>query len=168
MPYPAPIIAKLTAIYEDLIWLSRRPHVTQARARAWYSAVWSEALKRNVRLFSGRVSRAALEDINGTLCLEHYKRLSASLTDLLKKHSSNNHPYSPEEFIKLIEDCERVNITTAKENRNVQTKNGNYADAGIELVEWVSIPREDQILLWKCWLKNKVSNAAEYAPERDA
>lgn len=162
MPYPSAIAVKLTAIYEDLLWLSNRPHVTPARARAWYSAVWSEVLKTKVRVFSGRVSLASLQDLNGPLCLEHFNRLSGSLTSLLARHVASQ-VNNAAEFVALIEYCERVNITTAVENRNVQTANGDYEMAGIHLVEWKDVLAADRALLWKGWLRGKVANADEYA-----
>lgn len=167
MPYPPEIAEKLLAVYEDMIWLAKRPHVTPARARAWYSAIWANALKTKVRIFSGRVSEAALRDIDGKLCLEHYNKLSENLTELVATHIQSN-IYNAAEFVDLIERCEKVNITTAKENRKIQTKSGDYNSAGVRLVNWQDIPLESQRKLWNNWLYRKVANASEYRPDSES
>jgi hypothetical protein len=167
MTYPLTITANLSAIYEDLLWLANREHVSPARARTWYSAVWADALKTKIRMFSGRVSRAALLDINGRLCLEHYNKLSESLTILLTRHITEQ-INDPKEFIKLIEQCELVNITTDTENHKIQAAKGDYAAAGIQLVEWQDIPPAEQFILWRARLRGKVANSDKYAPRAAA
>lgn len=164
MSYPPEITEKLLAIYEDMIWLANRPHVTEAKARAWYSAIWAEALKTKVRIFSGKVSEAALRDIDGKLCLEHYSKLSENLTKLVARHIQTNICNSGE-FLELIEQCEKVNITTSEENRIIQTAHGDYNSAGVQLVNWQNIPLESQRKLWNNWLYRKVANASEYRPD---
>lgn len=67
-------------------------------------------------------------------------------------------------FIALIEACERVNITTAKENSDVKAASGDYEAACINLVEWKDITAPDREFLWQRWLRNKVANARAYAP----
>lgn len=163
MPYNDQLRAKLTAIYEDLMWLAARPHLTPARARAWYSAVMREMIKRQVCLFTGYVSRAALTAPNDELVLEHYNRLSHSLTALLSAHKGAR-MHNPSEFILLIESCEKVNITTKRENQIIQQSQGNYAGAGIELMEWNNIENDKRRLLYHTKLRGKVANYADYAP----
>lgn len=119
MPYKSTVINKLKLIYEDLIWLGNRPHVNPRQARAWYSQIFSRSLARQVRLFTGKVSLATLNDLHGELVLEHYKRLSYELSRLLENHIKNQ-INDPDKFISLIEMCERVNITTDEENHMVQ------------------------------------------------
>lgn len=163
MPYVETVRNRLVGIYEDMIWLSRREHVTPARARAWYTAVMSESMKTKVRMFTGRVSRAAVEADEGNLVLEHYNRLSRSLTEMLESHvKSGNHDANA--FLCLIEDCERVNITTVDENHRVQSKKGDYQQAGIVLLDWKAIEKDKRHSLWRKKLRNQVANHHEYAP----
>lgn len=163
MPYNDQVQNKLTAIYEDMMWLTARPHLTPARARAWYSAVMREMMKTQVCLFTGYVSRAALTAPNGELVLEHYNRLSHSLTALLSAHVTAG-THNPSEFIALVEHCERVNITTKRENQIVQQTQGDYARAGIELIEWMNIEDEKRRLLYRTKLQGRVANHTNYAP----
>ena len=167
MPFPPTVTDKLIAIYEDLLWLVGRKHVTPAGARVWYTAVWAVSMRTKVRVFSGRVSRAALQDIKGNLCLEHYNRLSAALTSLLKRHITEQ-INDPADFVLLIEECEKVNITTSAENRVVQARSGDYNAAGIQLVEWRDLSPDQQSILWCKRLRGKVSNAHEYEPRTEA
>ena len=55
----------LRSIYEEVMWLCRRPNVTPGRARAWYTHVMAESVKRSLRHFTGSVSHSAVEDISG-------------------------------------------------------------------------------------------------------
>jgi hypothetical protein len=163
MPYPEEVNKKLIGIYEDMIWLASRPHNTEARARAWYSQVWSGALKRQVRLFSGRVSRAAAADVNGSLCLEHYERLAARITELLNQQFVNS-IVDHREFLALIEECEQVNITTDQENHAIQAARGDYGVAGIDLIDWLHLTIETRQILFNRKIRGQVANANEYIP----
>jgi hypothetical protein len=163
MPYPEEITDKLIGIYEDMIWLANRPHNTKAKSRAWYSQVWSGDLKRQVRLFTGRVSSAAAADVNGPLCLEHFNRLSASITQLLQQQFANRN-FDHREFLALIEECEQVNITTDQENHAIEAAKGNYAAAGVVLVDWLQLPIETRQLLFDNKIRGQVANANEYMP----
>jgi hypothetical protein len=49
--------SSLRSIYEEIMWLARRPNVTPGRARAWYTHIMAESVKRRVRRFTGQVSR---------------------------------------------------------------------------------------------------------------
>lgn len=163
MPYNDQVQEKLTAIYEDLMWLTARPHLSPARARAWYSAVMRVTIKRQVCLFTGYVSRAALAAPSDELVLEHYNRLAHSLTALLSAHKRAR-THNPSEFIALVECCEKVNITTKWENQIAQKTQGDYGKAGIELMEWNNIDDEKRRLLYKTKLYGEVANHANYAP----
>lgn len=164
MPYAEEIENILTGIYSDMLWLSKQPHNTPAQARAWYSHVRGKAMATKLKIFTGKVSQSALNDLSQALVLEHYDRLLLNLTALLGRHV-NDQINNPEEFIGLIERCEKVNITTAIENHHAQTAEGDYAQAGIELVDWSEIKQSDRIYLWNKKLKGLVGNAEKYDPK---
>jgi hypothetical protein len=167
MPFAPAIAARLTSTYEELMWLANRPHVTPRQARAWYSQVLAISMAPKVRRFTGMVSRQVIENINENLVLEHYNRLSHSLSRLIETHLKQQ-INDPAPFLALIEECEQVNITTDDENHRVQDAAGDYAAANIHLVEWSALSPQDRAFLWQTKLRGKVSNAAEYAPNTEA
>jgi hypothetical protein len=70
----ATIEARLASVYEEIMWLAKRPNTTPSGARAWYTHIASNSLRKNVRRFSGMVSeRAVLEKDATRLRLEHYR-----------------------------------------------------------------------------------------------
>ena len=79
----------LTSIYEEIMWLSVRPNVTPGRARAWYTHIMAEALKRKLRQFTGKVSKAAAARGDDQLMLEHFKRIQTTLTALVERHRAS-------------------------------------------------------------------------------
>lgn len=164
MSYQEPVEQKLRYIYEDLIWLGSRSHNTPRQARAWYSQVLATTMASKVRIFTGKVSQSALSDLEQKLVLEHYARLSFELSQLVETHVKNK-TNAPEEFLALIERCERVHITTDAENHKAKQAKGDYASAGIVLVDWSEIGSEAQDFLWAKKLKGKVCNAKDYAPK---
>lgn len=163
MPFPPAVADRLTSTYEELMWLANRPHVTPRQARAWYSQVLAIPMASKVRRFTGMVSLKAIENINEKLVLEHYNRLSYSLSRLIETHIKEkiNDPIS---FLALIEQCEQVNITTEEENHQVKRTAGDYVAANIQLVEWNTLSPQHREFLWKGKLQGKVSNAADYSP----
>ena len=167
MPFPPDVSARLSSIYEELMWLANRPYVTPRQARAWYSQVLAIPMAPKVRRFTGMVSRKAIENINDKLVLEHYNRLSHSLSRLIETHLEQQ-INDPTPFLVLIEQCEQVNITTDEENHRVQQTAGDYNAANIELVEWNTLSAQDKAFLWQAKLRGKVSNAAEYSPRVEA
>ena len=52
------LISTLISIYEEIMWLARRPTpgITAGRARGWYTHIMAESVKRQIRRFSGLVS----------------------------------------------------------------------------------------------------------------
>jgi len=76
----ATVRSELMAIYEEVMWLARRPNVSAGCARAWYTHIMAERVKRRVRTFTGQVSRLAAESDTAVLRLEHYKRIQTTLT----------------------------------------------------------------------------------------
>ena len=76
----------LESIYEEIMWLSTRPNVTPGRARAWYTHIMADGVKRKLRRFSGKVSKAAATQRDGPLMLEHFKRIQTTLTTLVEQH----------------------------------------------------------------------------------
>ncbi|OGA48448.1 MAG: hypothetical protein A3G24_20440 [Betaproteobacteria bacterium RIFCSPLOWO2_12_FULL_62_13] len=130
--------AELVAIYEELMWLAQRPNVSAGNARAWYTHIMSEKVNRRLRRFTGRVSRAAAESEALILRLEHYKRIQRTLTALVERHRKLK-KRNPDEFIRVLIDCERVHIVTFEENYAAMRAGGDYRKAGIELVPWRSL-----------------------------
>lgn len=153
----------LRSIYEEVMWLSRRPNVTSSRARAWYTHIMAESVKRKLRYFTGSVSKGAIEQKHGQLMLEHYLRIQTRLSALVEKHRAAG-ANDPDEFIDLLIKCEQVHIVTRDENYAAMRGKGNYVWAKIHLVSWNEIPLERQTELWRTMLKGKVANAAAFAP----
>ncbi len=80
---------RLTSIYDEIMWLARRPNTSPSAARAWYTHIASVSLQRQIRMFTGKVSHLALEP-GATLRLEHFKRMQTTLTKLVEKHVNHN------------------------------------------------------------------------------
>lgn len=156
--------AVLVSIYEEVMWLARRPNVTAGRARAWYTHIMAESVKRQIRHFTGNVSQQAVL-ANGTdLRLEHYKRIQTTLTGLVERHRQQEYG-NADEFVRTLIDYERVHIVTVTENYDAMRHQGDYEKAGIVLVPWDAIPRDRRAELWRKMLRGKVANANEYAPQ---
>ncbi len=151
----------LVSIYEEIMRLSSRPNITAGRARAWYTHVMAESVKKQVRRFSGQVSRVAVAETSSELRLEHFKRIQTTLTSLVEQHRLRGMS-DPDEFVRTILDCELVHIVTLSENYAAMRAKGDYDRAGINLVEWSKIPESRRKELWKKMLRGRVANAAEY------
>ncbi|MEW9585373.1 hypothetical protein [Paraburkholderia sp. DGU8] len=82
----ADLRAALISIYEEIMWLAARSNVTAGRARAWYTHIMAESVKRRIRQFRGRVSTVAIANDGTGLRLEHYKRIQTTLTELVERH----------------------------------------------------------------------------------
>ncbi len=152
----------LTEVYEQLIWLARRPGVTPSMARAWYTHIWAGRFAKRIRTFTGKVSRAAAADPEAELRLEHYLRMQTLLTQLVERHLSLRKP-DADEFVRLVIKCERVHIVTFRENYEARKADGDYKKAGIPLVAWNSLPASVRQRLWKRMLRGRVANAEKYA-----
>lgn len=156
--------AALVSIYEEVIWLAHRPNVTAGRARAWYTHIMAESVKRQLRNFTGYVSQRAVAGDGTDLRLEHYKRIQTTLTSLVERHRKQEHR-NAEEFVRTLIDYEQVHIVTVKENYDAMRAQGDYEKAGITLVSWSEIPTDDRRdELWRKMLRGKVANANAYAP----
>ena len=151
---------ELNAVYEEIMWLANRPGVTPSAARAWYTHIRVEKLKRRLRMFTGKVSVRASTQLTD-LRLEHFLRIQTTLTQLIDKHIKND-VYSSSEFIEVICRCERVHIVTRDENYSAMRAKGDYELAGIELVEWSSLNIEIRAKLWPKMLRGKVANASDF------
>lgn len=154
---------ELFAIYEEIMWLAKRPNVTASCARSWYTHVTSERIKRRLRRFTGKVSLEASKPTNTPLRLEHFKRIQTTLTMLVERHRVLESP-DPEEFLRVLCECEQVHIVTFEENYAAMRANGNYLKAGIDLVPWRTLSSDRKVHLWRKMLRGKVSNAMEYEP----
>jgi CelD/BcsL family acetyltransferase involved in cellulose biosynthesis len=144
------------------MWLAQRPNVTAGRARAWYTHIMAESVKRQLRQFTGKVSLQAVQTNGTDLRLEHYLRIQTTLTNLVERHRQQKQN-SAEEFIDTIIKYERVHIVTTKENYDAMRHQGNYKEAGIDLVSWNEISPERRTELWRKMLRGKVANANVYA-----
>ncbi|SRR5260221_2665220 len=147
------------------MWLAQRPNVTPGRARAWYTHIMAESLKRRVRQFTGQVSQEAITSSGGPLMLEHYLRIQTALSKLVERHRSSGFN-APDEFIDLVIEYERVHIVTRAENYAAMRAKGDYVLAGIHLISWAEIPPPRRSELWLSMLRGKVANAADYATAR--
>lgn len=154
----------LESIYEEVMWLANRPNVTPGRARAWYTHIMAESVKRKLRYFSGKVSEAAALEANSILVLEHFKRIQTTLSSLVERHSIEK-IFDPDEFIKTLIDFEQVHIVTRAENYAAMRAKGNYVNAGITLIPWDQISEMRRVELWKKMLRGKVANANDYKPD---
>jgi hypothetical protein len=154
---------ELSAIYDEIMWLARREHVRPSIARSWYTHARSGDLRGRIRRFTGKVSKEAVKD-NAVLRLEHFKRMQTTLTQLVSKHLHSD-LNDPDEFVRVVLDCEQVHIVTLKENYEALKQNGDYTLAGIDLVDWYEISGEKQTFLWRKVLKGKVSNAEAFLPQ---
>ena len=159
--------AALLSIYEEVMWLARRPNVTPGRARGWYTHIMAESVKKQLRQFTGSVSEAAVASPELQLRLEHYMRIQTTLTGLVTRHLQSSEPTS-EEFIRTLFDYERVHIVTASENYDAMRAKGDYVAAGIKLVPWASISVARRAVLWKKMLRGRVANANEFTVPSDA
>lgn len=157
------IRATLDAVYEEVMWLARRANVSPAAARSWYTHVASVRLRRHLRIFSGKVSRRAL-DATAVRRLEHFKRLQTTLTKLVADHISRE-VSDPHEFFRAVTECEQVHIVTVQENYDAMKAGGDYTKAGISLVDWADIGPEMQHELWAKMLRGRVANAQDFEPD---
>lgn len=66
--------------------------------------------------------------------------------------------------MRLILESEKVNIVTRAENYAARCADGDYAQAGITLLPWESIPATKRAELWARMLRGKVANANQFAP----
>jgi hypothetical protein len=153
------------AIYAQMMWLAKRPGVTASNARAWFTHVMAETVKRRLRRFSGKVSESAAAKESATLRLEHFKRINATLTSLVVRHREKQ---NPDEFIRVLLDCERVHIVTVEENYAVMRAEGSYRKAKVKLLPWHSLPPKRRTVLWKSILHGRVANARKYEPKPDS
>ncbi len=152
--------AALVSVYEEVMWLARRTNTSPSAARAWYTHIASNRLRRHLRIFSGLVSEKAIQP-DAVLRLEHFKRIQTTLTKLVADHLRNG-IYDPLQSARVVTDCEQVHIVTVRENYDAMKADGDYSKAGIVLLAWEAIAPETQLMLWKRVLKGKVSNAGAF------
>lgn len=155
--------AALESIYEEVMWLAKRPNVTPGRARAWYTHIMAESVKRRLRRFTGFVSAKAAEGTGEPLMLEHFKRMQTTLSKLVERHCSECAD-GREEFIATLLEFEQVHIVTRSENYAAMRAKGDYKLAQIQLLPWMEIAPVRQNELWQSMLRGKVANSNNYAP----
>jgi hypothetical protein len=119
----------LRSIYEEVMWLSRRPNATPGRARAWYTHNMAESVKRNIRLFTGSISEAVIEPLGNLLMLERYLGIQTTLSTLVEKHRAADLD-NLEEFIDMLIKYEQIHIATRAGNYAAMRSKGNYATGG--------------------------------------
>ena len=156
----------LESIYEEVMWLSKRPNVTPGRARAWYTHIMAESVKRKLRRFTGQVSAKAVEATVEPLMLEHFMRIQTTLSQLVERHRTNDLD-DRDDFLTTLVEFEQVHIVTRGENYDAMRAKGNYELAGIKLVHWADVPPARQQALWNSMLRGKVANSVEFVPSND-
>lgn len=161
---PENVRQRLASIYEEVMWLAERPNIRPAAARAWYTHIVHPIVRRELRLFTGKVSQKAVTDETAPLRLEHFKRIQTTLTQLVDRHTRQG-IRDADEFIATVIEFEQVHIVTAPENYAAMRAKGDYERAQIKLVAWKDIPPDRRRVLWKKMLKGKVANALDYAVE---
>lgn len=155
--------ACIASIYEEVMWLAARPNVTPGRARAWYTHVMAESVKRRLRRFTGQISVRASVDSGEQLMLEHYLRIQTTLTNLVQRHRDSG-VHDLAEFEGVMLEYEQVHIVTRSENYAAQRAKGDYLAAGIDLVNWADLPFPRQHELWTRMLRGRVANAEIFRP----
>lgn len=154
----------LVQVYEEIMWLAERPHTTPSSVRAWYTHIASNRLRKHIRRFTGMVSeKAAYEDVP-TYRLEHFKRIQTTLTQFVKRHVESG-IRDPEEFVKLVLDCEQVHLVTIDENYAAMKAKGDYTEAGIKLIPWRDVPEGRSEIVLKKVLRGKISNYSDFSAE---
>jgi len=153
---------KLSLCYEIIMIPARNGLLNARGVRTGYTHWLGPELKKEIRMFSGYVSENAMN--NGTdvgLAIEHYLRIQAGLTSLIKKHMVSGEDKA--EFIQEVKRLEQIHIVTGKENSNLRKKeiSGDYEKAGIRLIHWDEVPSESRMFLRKKLMKN-VANADQY------
>lgn len=160
---PSAALERLVSVYEEVMWLARRPHTAPSAARAWYTHVAAVKLSRHVRMFSGKVSRAAAANDGPVLRLEHFKRIQTTITQLVERHLHLAIDDAAE-FVRTVVECEQVHVVTFHENYAARSALGDYDLARIELLNWSSLPADTRERLWRTVLRNRVANASRFAP----
>lgn len=154
---------KLSLCYEFIMMSARKGGFNARAARGGYSHWFAPELAKEFRVFTGEVSRNAINNGTATgLVLEHYQRMQKQLTALIKKHMTKGN--NEAEFIRKVKRLERVRIVTKEENNLLKRKefDGDYKKAGIELVKWRDVPDESRQFLRRK-IRNEVSNFDEFA-----
>lgn len=155
--------AALESIYEEVMWLAKRPNVTPGRARAWYTHIMAESVKRRLRRFTGFVSAKASEATGEPLMLEHFMRIQTTLSKLVERHCTACKD-DREEFISTLLEFEQVHIVTRSENYAAMRAKGDYTVAQIQLLPWSEIEQGRRQELWQSMLRGKVANSGDYVP----
>lgn len=154
---------RLKAIYAEMMWLAQRRHVTSSQARSWYTHVRAEQMKRELRKFSGKVSKGAAGERDGSLLrLEHYHRIQTTLTQLVADHLVRGPDFDG--FLKTVIRCENVHIVTVEENYRVMAAGGDYKKANVLLRRWSELPNKTRQFLWQRKLRGSVANAERFRP----
>jgi hypothetical protein len=115
-------------------------------------------------MFTGNVSVAAVETHEtNDLVLEHFERIQHRLSNLVAKHLQQGR--DPEEFVRTVIDCERVNLVTRVENARISKAKGDYAAAGVQLVRWETLTPEVQRRLRRWIRQGRVANAQHFSAD---
>ena len=104
-------------------------------------------------------------DPDAKLQLEHHRRIQTELTSLVERHHLAGIS-DPDDFIDTVILFEEVHIVTFTENYSARRAKGDYVLAGIELIDFDTLPIDDQQRLWRRMLNGRVANHAEYNPNK--
>lgn|GEM_PF-3118547 len=98
----ASVESNIALIYEEVMWLAHRPNTTPSDARAWYTHIASNSLRKYIRRFSGMVSKRAAFEEDARLRLEQFKRMQTTLTHLIRHLKTG--VLDAEEFVRVVLD----------------------------------------------------------------
>lgn len=152
---------QLATVYAVMMHAAGTGLFNATKARAIYSHVMASKLKMHLRTFTGKVSRAAAADPEAKLVLEHFHRLQHKLTLLVADHIKNGPDAAA--FIEAVRHMEQVHIVTLEENYAAHRAKGCYDTAGIELLDWLDLPEDVRLTLYRRKLHGAVSNAKQFA-----
>ncbi|MBF4557187.1 hypothetical protein H7698_13970 [Pseudomonas sp. p50] len=150
----------LTKCYDVMMYASKNGVFNSTAVRGIYTHIIGPGLKRRICMFTGKVSRAALANLEGELVLEHFHRLQHELTKLVARHMMKGE--NCQEFIDAIYLMEKVHIVTKRENYDAMKAKGCYTTANIELLDWSELSPEAKGFLRKRMLSSRVANIAEF------
>ena len=160
MTSPLSLNDTLTKCYDVMMYAAKSGVFNPTAVRGIYTHVIGPSLKRRICMFTGKVSRAALANLEGELVLEHYHRIQHELTKLVGRHMVEGE--NCQEFIDSIYLMEKVHIVTKRENYDAMKAKGCYTAANIELLDWSELSPEVKGFLRKRMLSSRVANISDF------
>ncbi|MFJ2482335.1 hypothetical protein ACIOWE_18850 [Pseudomonas sp. NPDC087598] len=160
MASPLTLNDTLTKCYDVMMYAAKSGAFNPTAVRGIYTHIIGPGLRRRICMFTGKVSSAALANLEGELVLEHFHRIQHELTKLIGRHMAEGE--NCQEFIDAIYLMEKVHIVTKRENYNAMKAKGCYTTANIELLDWSELSLEVKGFLRKRMLRSRVANITEF------